>query len=175
MKKELKFIIKHFWLYLIIVLLLSAYLSYTHFGQKQNDIKSSIPAETQVSPTPEPKATEIKKSDFVVRAAEKTVDETVGSEQATVEKLSYYCDGFEGNTTANGEKYSCSARTCAHKSLPFGTEVEIIAENGNVTTCRVNDRGPYVHGRIFDLSPAVFQELAPLSAGVLKIKSWRVL
>lgn len=95
--------------------------------------------------------------------------------ETVVEKASYYCQGFEGKSTANGESYDCQARTCAHKSLPFGTMVEITAENGNVTTCRVNDRGPFVEGRVFDLSQMVFEELAPTSQGVITIKSWRVL
>ena len=56
---------------------------------------------------------------------------------------SYYADKFEGRTTANGEKYKHSKLTAAHKTLPFGTILEVKnLENGMVVTVRVNDRGP---------------------------------
>ena len=55
---------------------------------------------------------------------------------------------------------------CAHKTLPKSTVVTV-RYRGKVTTCRVDDRGPYVGGRVIDLQPAQFAELAPLSAGVI--------
>ena len=55
---------------------------------------------------------------------------------------------------------------CAHKSLPKSTVVTV-RYRGKVTTCRVDDRGPYVSGRVIDLQAAQFAELAPLSAGVI--------
>ena len=60
---------------------------------------------------------------------------------------------------------------CAHRTLPFGTIVTVTnLGNGNRTTCRVGDRGPYVDGRIIDLSEQKFSELAPLSAGVINVR-----
>ena len=60
---------------------------------------------------------------------------------------------------------------CAHKTLPMGTIVTVTdVDNGKTTTCRVGDRGPYVDGRIIDLSPEAFSKLAPLSEGVLNVK-----
>jgi peptidoglycan lytic transglycosylase len=60
---------------------------------------------------------------------------------------------------------------CAHKSIAMGTIVKVTnIENGKSTTCKVGDRGPYVEGRIIDLSPEAFSQLAPLSDGVINVK-----
>ncbi len=59
-----------------------------------------------------------------------------------------------------------SSKGCAHRTLPAGTVVKV-RYNGKATTCVVDDRGPYVSGRILDLQPAQFDDLAPLSKGVL--------
>jgi rare lipoprotein A (peptidoglycan hydrolase) len=59
---------------------------------------------------------------------------------------------------------------CAHKTLPFGTQVTITAHhNGATATCTVNDRGPFGPGRIIDLDDDVFVQLAPLSTGVIDV------
>lgn len=61
--------------------------------------------------------------------------------------------------------------TCAHKSLPKGTRLTVTnLANGKATTCVVNDRGPYVAGRILDLSKPAFTEIASLSDGVIKVR-----
>lgn len=61
-------------------------------------------------------------------------------------------------------------RTCAHKSLPKGTALKVTnLGNGKVTTCVVNDRGPYVEGRILDLSREAFAEIAAISEGVIRV------
>ena len=60
---------------------------------------------------------------------------------------------------------------CAHRTLPFGTIVTVTSlENGNRTTCRVGDRGPFVEGRVIDLSVERFSELAPTSEGVVRVR-----
>jgi rare lipoprotein A len=61
-------------------------------------------------------------------------------------------------------------RTCAHRSLPKGTVLTVTnLANGKQTTCRVEDRGPFVDGRIVDLSKAAFSEIANLSEGVIRV------
>jgi rare lipoprotein A len=61
-------------------------------------------------------------------------------------------------------------KTCAHRSLPIGTALKVTNKaNGKSTTCVVNDRGPYVAGRILDLSKAGFGEIASLSDGVIQV------
>lgn len=68
---------------------------------------------------------------------------------------SWYGPGFHGRKTANGEKYNMYAMTAAHKTLPFGTMVKVTnISNGVSTIVRINDRGPFIKGRIIDLSKA---------------------
>lgn len=64
-------------------------------------------------------------------------------------------DGHAWSKTANGERVNPNALTAAHKSLPFGTRVTVTNKrNGRSVTVRINDRGPFVRGRIIDLTPA---------------------
>lgn len=66
---------------------------------------------------------------------------------------SYYCCYFHGRTTANGERFNQNAMTAAHKYLPFGSRVRVTnLRSGRSIVVRINDRGPYVGGRIIDLS-----------------------
>ena len=58
---------------------------------------------------------------------------------------------------------------CAHQTLPFGTVIHITASNGRTATCVVDDRGPFGAGRILDLDMAIFQQLAPLSQGLVSV------
>jgi len=70
-------------------------------------------------------------------------------------EASWYGPGFHGRTTANGERYNQWAMTAAHKYLPFGTLVRVTnLYSGAVAVVRINDRGPYAHGRVIDLSAA---------------------
>lgn len=75
-------------------------------------------------------------------------------------EASYYGPGFHGKQTASGEIFNQNDMTCAHKSLPFGTKLKVVRkDNGKSVVVRVNDRGPYVDGRIIDLSVAAGKEL----------------
>jgi rare lipoprotein A len=68
---------------------------------------------------------------------------------------SWYGPGFHGKRTANGERFNTNALTAAHKTLPFGTQVRVKNERtGKSVVVRINDRGPYAHGRVIDLSKA---------------------
>ena len=90
-------------------------------------------------------------------------------------KVSYYAHQFHGRKTANGERFNMNALTVAHKSLPFGTKVEFTcASTGKKVVARVNDRGPYVHGRSFDLSYQAAKTLGILDRGVAKV-TYRIL
>lgn len=83
---------------------------------------------------------------------------------------SWYGPGFHGRRTANGETYNMEAMTAAHKSLPFGTKVEVTNEaNGKTVTVRINDRGPYVKGRVIDLSHAAAKQLGMIGAGTASV------
>jgi rare lipoprotein A len=73
---------------------------------------------------------------------------------ANAEVASIYggSDGLCGHRTANGERLNCGAMTAAHRTLPFGTLVQVC--HSGCVTVRINDRGPFVRGRHIDLSPA---------------------
>jgi rare lipoprotein A len=80
-------------------------------------------------------------------------------------------DGFAGGITASGEIYNPADLTCAHRTLPFGTlvEVENLA-NGKRQVLRVTDRGPYIRGRILDISQQAAHHLGMVKPGVARIR-----
>ncbi len=84
---------------------------------------------------------------------------------------SWYGPGFHGNPSASGERYNQNAMTAAHRSLPFGTRVKVTnTDNGRSVIVRINDRGPYIHGRIIDLSAAAAQVLGLIQSGVAPVR-----
>lgn len=83
-------------------------------------------------------------------------------------KASYY---WEPQPTASGERFNPDAMTAAHKSLPFGTKVRVInLKNGKSTIVRINDRGPFIRGRIIDLSKAAALEVSMIKSGVVPVR-----
>lgn len=107
-----------------------------------------------------------------VRAQEAVASGDVELTDAVDEGMvSFYHDSLAGNPTANGERYRLGGATCAHKSLPFGTIVVIEdTDTGKVATCRVNDRGPFVKGRVLDVSRRVARELGIVERGVIRAR-----
>jgi rare lipoprotein A len=84
---------------------------------------------------------------------------------------SWYGGKFHGRLTSNGERYNMYGRTAAHKTLPFDTYVRVTnLNNGRKTLVRINDRGPFVHGRIIDLTYTAAHELDMLEDGVVEVK-----
>lgn len=84
---------------------------------------------------------------------------------------SYYADKFHGRTTANGETFDMYALTAAHRTLPFGTKLKVtsLANNRSVLV-RINDRGPFVNGRIIDLSLGAAKEIQMIQSGLAPVK-----
>ena len=105
-------------------------------------------------------------------------EETITADRSLVEfvdkgnmKASWYGPGFHGRKTANGEVYDQNSFTAAHKSLKFGTLLKITnLKNNKSVVIRINDRGPYIHGRDLDLSKAAASELGMVRKGVAKLK-----
>lgn len=86
---------------------------------------------------------------------------------------SYYGPGFEGHRTASGAIFRSAASTCAHRRYPFGTRLRVTnLANGVSEVCLVNDRGPFVRGRILDLSRGMAQRLR-LTLGRVRIERLR--
>lgn len=83
---------------------------------------------------------------------------------------SFYSDALVGNPTASGEIYSATAATAAHRTLPFGTVIRVTRVSTGVSTMvRVNDRGPFVEGRVVDLSRLAADELNLQTIGVDRV------
>ena len=98
-----------------------------------------------------------------------TIQQTLA--YASTGVASWYGPGFYGNRTANGEIYQPGTFTIAHRSLPFGTRVRITnLNNGRSAIARVNDRGPYVGGRIVDLGQGIASHLGVTSSGIADVR-----
>ena len=84
---------------------------------------------------------------------------------------SFYALKFNNKRTASGEKFNNNAFTAAHKSLPFGTKLKVTnLRNGLSVLVRVNDRGPYVKGRIIDLSKAAAKKIGIGRSGTARVQ-----
>lgn len=82
---------------------------------------------------------------------------------------SFYGGRLHGSMTASGERFDQNAFTAAHKKLPLGSIVRVTnPSNGKSAIVRINDRGPYVKGRVIDLSAASFKSIENPKAGVIK-------
>ncbi len=96
---------------------------------------------------------------------------SLGFAQVQTGKASYYADKFEGSPTASGEKYRGSKMKAAHKTLPFGTKIRVTNLANNVSVVlEVNDRGPFVEGRILDVSKAAAEKLGFFNQGIADVK-----
>ncbi len=83
---------------------------------------------------------------------------------------SYYGKKFHGRKTANGEVFDMYGKTAAHRNLAFGTRLKVTnLENGKSVIVKVNDRGPFVAGRILDLSFGAAKEIGMIGSGVAKV------
>ena len=84
---------------------------------------------------------------------------------------SYYADEFNGRATSSGEIFDMNSFTAAHKTIPFGTIVEVKnLSNGKSVTVKINDRGPFVAGRIIDLSKAAAKQIDLIRTGTAEVE-----
>ncbi len=79
-------------------------------------------------------------------------------------QATYYADFFSGRRTASGQRYDPRGFTAAHRTLPLGTDV-VVSRAGRSVRVRVNDRGPYAHGALIDLSRAAAEAIGLIRAG----------
>jgi rare lipoprotein A len=88
---------------------------------------------------------------------------------------SFYSLEFKGRPTASGETYNPAERTAAHKFLPFGSRLKVRnISNGKTTIVRVNDRGPFIDGRIIDLSTQAALDLEIHDVGTAAVELWLI-
>jgi len=84
---------------------------------------------------------------------------------------SWYGPQYDGRQTASGEIFDQDAMTAAHRTLPFGTVVRVDdLDNGQSVKVRINDRGPFIHGRIIDLSRGAARRLGMVQAGLAHVR-----
>ncbi|KLK94183.1 lipoprotein [Microvirga vignae] len=85
-------------------------------------------------------------------------------------RASWYGPGFHGRRTASGETFNTNELTAAHRTLPFGTKVRVVNKRtGKSVVVRINDRGPYAHGRVIDLSRASAQAIGISGVGSVTV------
>jgi len=97
-----------------------------------------------------------------------TQEPAAGTKTASQGIASFYT---EGTQTASGEKFDTNELTAAHPTLPFGTKLRVTnVTNGQSVTVRINDRGPYVPGRVVDVSYSAARTLGMVGGGVAKVK-----
>jgi rare lipoprotein A len=108
---------------------------------------------------------------FVIQCSYPGMENGRGSDRVLYGKASYYGDEFHGRKTASGEIYDRNRMTAAHRTLAFGTVCRVTnLKNGKTAVVRVNDRGPFIEGRIFDLSYRAAQALEGVRSGVMDVK-----
>lgn len=84
---------------------------------------------------------------------------------------SWYGSFFHGKLTASGEPYDMESLTAAHKTLPFNTIVHVVNANNNKSvTVRINNRGPFIEGRVIDLSRKAASEIGILTEGLAEVE-----
>jgi len=99
----------------------------------------------------------------------KVADEWIGYTEEG--KASFYADKHQFQKTASGALYNHDLKTAAHKTIPFGSKIEVTnITNGKSVIVVVNDRGPFVNGRIVDLSKSAFSSIGNTSLGLISVQ-----
>jgi rare lipoprotein A len=84
---------------------------------------------------------------------------------------SYYGPGMQGRKTASGERFNQAAFTAAHRTAPFGSRLQVTnTANGRSVIVRVNDRGPFIRGRVVDVSTVAARQLGIVGRGVARVR-----
>ena len=113
--------------------------------------------------------TKIKQDDEEIEDAGKDSENVKKSYARISGDVSHYGYNLHGSQTATGGRFDQWAMTAAHKTLPFGSVVRVTNKaNGKSVTVKINDRGPYIKGRVLDLSRGAFLKIAPQKQGILK-------
>jgi rare lipoprotein A len=147
-------------------------LALPHPAPEQGSATLTFTAPPPPVPAPKPTRSAISRSDappLPMRAPKEVRSRIAGSALQQTGRASWYS---LDSPTASGEKMDDAALTAAHNFLPFGTKVRIenIA-NGRSVVVRINDRGPFVAGRIIDLSEAAAEALDIMAAGVVDVRA----
>ncbi|MEC6907658.1 septal ring lytic transglycosylase RlpA family protein [Photobacterium piscicola] len=105
-----------------------------------------------------------------IKQEAKTVSPPKSASKIIHGKASFYANMFQGRKTANGEIFDQGKLTAAHRTLPFGTRVKVTnTSNHKSVIVRINDRGPFIRGRMIDLSSSAFKAIGNPRTGVLNV------
>lgn len=167
----------------IVTLLLAGFLTFSSLNSlaatKSTKTKSSISTKKQATSNVTKKTIKTSKNKNNIIKGDSATKKTPAKElhkHATRKHFqtgmaSYYANKFNGRRTANGDVFSNKKMTAAHRTLPFGTLVEVTnLRNGRSVVVRINDRGPYAHPRVLDLSSAAAKKIGMHRSGVAKVK-----
>ncbi|BBB13680.1 septal ring lytic transglycosylase RlpA family protein [Sphingopyxis sp. FD7] len=106
-----------------------------------------------------------------VPIVEETIAEIVPETEIDGGVASYYGNELAGNRTASGERFDPGQLTAAHRTLPFGSMVRVTnIATGDSVVVRINDRGPFAHGRVIDVSHAAAREIGMHRSGTARVK-----
>lgn len=130
----------------------------------------TAPVEDPTLPKFQPSAAEF----VAVPVVQDAVESESPAVEAEAEEIgggvaSWYGNEFAGHKTASGESFNPNEYTAAHRTLPFGSRVRV-SMGGKSVVVRINDRGPFSHGRVIDLSKAAASELGLVRTGSGKVK-----
>lgn len=131
-------------------------------------------ARIDVSDDPEEKAASAPVSKLRFKSVQKSGSHTAQTDRQPVYyeigRASFYADKFQSRKTASGEPFNQKAKTAAHRQLPFGTKVKVTnKKNKKSVIVTINDRGPFVKGRIIDLSKFAFSRIGNTRDGTLNV------
>ena len=105
-----------------------------------------------------------------VEVAENPIADIVDETEIGGGMASYYGNELAGNRTASGERFNPGELTAAHRTLPFGSLVRVTnTSNGDSVVVRINDRGPFSHGRVIDVSHAAAREIGMHRSGTARV------
>ncbi|HGO5824217.1 TPA: septal ring lytic transglycosylase RlpA family protein [Mannheimia haemolytica] len=168
----------------IVTLLLAGFLTFSSLNSlaatKNTKAKSSISTKKQATSKATKKVVKttkkvtkkvLKKGVTIKKKSAKELHKHSVRKHFQTGVASYYANAFNGRRTANGETFSNAKLTAAHRTLPFGTLIEVTnMRNGRSVIVRVNDRGPYTHSRVLDLSSAAAKQIGMHHSGTARVK-----
>ncbi|WP_113959469.1 septal ring lytic transglycosylase RlpA family protein [Roseimicrobium gellanilyticum] len=162
---------RHFWKVVIVCLIaLGALWIAPKISRQEPTLPAPLPTP---APMPAPSQPAVKEA----MRLQQHPNPTAETKQAAIKlksvkgKASFYGGKFHGRPTASGERYDQNSLTAAHRTLPMGTRVKVKnLRNGREVVVRINNRGPYVKGRIIDLSSRAAKDLRMTGAGVVPVE-----
>ena len=171
---------RHFWKVIIVFLIVLGALWIAPRLSRQEPMplrpESAPVPSTQPLPV-DPPAPTLDAPSAPIRQQQQQPSPTPDTKQAAVKvktqkgRASFYGAMFHGRRTASGERYDQNSLTAAHRTLPMGTRVKVKnLHNGREVVVRINNRGPYVKGRIIDLSSKAAKDLRMTGAGVVPVE-----